>query len=113
MKSPRQLSKANADLLATMTRSARDIIAERKRQIDTEGYTSEHDDEHRNGEIADAATDWASKGQCPVPWSWAVNKKDYPRRRQLVIGAALILAEIDRLDRKTADLWRERIEATK
>jgi hypothetical protein len=31
------------------------IAAERQRQIEAEGWTSEHDDEHVNGEIALAA----------------------------------------------------------
>jgi hypothetical protein len=76
-----------------------DVIAERRRQIEVEGWTPEHDDTHERGEIAEAASAWASTGQKPVVWSWAADKAGKPRRRQLVIAGALILAEIERLDR--------------
>lgn len=91
-----------------------DIAAERHRQISQEGWTPEHDDEHDTGEMSDAAAAYALR---PVlrnilvgsytmdriidriwPWSrewW----KPGDRRRDLVKAGALIVAEIDRLDR--------------
>lgn len=38
-----------------LSRAAQDVIAERKRQAEVEGWTAEHDDEHDNGEMAVAA----------------------------------------------------------
>lgn len=32
-----------------------EIAAERKRQIEIEGWTREHDEQHANGELANAA----------------------------------------------------------
>lgn len=96
-----------------------DVLAERIRQVEAEGWTSEHDDQHSRGEMASAAgvyalaagsTDyrWVLRGSPPNdylaaalelwPWdrSWF---KPKDRRRDLVKAGALILAEIERLDR--------------
>lgn len=81
-----------------------DIAVERRRQVDVEGWSLEHDDGHDNGEIAEAAAQWASRVQHPLVWSWASDKAKHPRRRQLVIAGALIVAEIERLDRSAAGL---------
>jgi hypothetical protein len=85
----------------------RDVLAERRRQIVAEGWTPEHDDGHAQGEMADAAALYASlrvrhiAGFATWPWSpdWF---KPKDRRRDLVKAGALILAEIERLDRKDA-----------
>ena len=84
------------------------IAAERKRQVEAEGWTPEHDDEHRNGEIAEAAAgylvfgnrgNWAYDG-VPPSWPWHPSCwKPKDRRADLVRAGALIAAEIDRLDR--------------
>jgi hypothetical protein len=95
------------------TSAARDVLAERERQKAVEGWTPEHDDGHAHGEIANAAAAYASAGTmsdaertngvledppADWPWDWAAWKpKD--RRRDLVRAGALILAEIERLDR--------------
>jgi hypothetical protein len=83
-------------------------MAERSRQIETEGWTEEHDDEHETGEMALAAAAYALTA-CgfrreaaleiwPKKWSrlWL---KPTTSRRDLVKAGALILAEIERLDR--------------
>ena len=78
------------------------IAAERRRQIETKGWTVEHDDSHAGGEIADAAADFASTGQQPIARSWAyVSKviKRESRREQLVKAGALIVAELERTER--------------
>ncbi|MCF5372020.1 hypothetical protein [Pseudomonas syringae] len=86
------------------TAAARDVLAERRRQIDQEGYSFEHDDAHANGQIASAAADYAMPGQHPIPGvGWASNKTKRPRRDQLVKAGALVLAEIERLDRVLAN----------
>jgi hypothetical protein len=87
--------------------AARDVLAERQRQVDAEGWTSEHDDEHSSGDIATAAACYAaSAGGVPwsddVPsfWPWADEWwKPTTARRDLVKAGALILAEIERIDR--------------
>lgn len=92
--------------------SARDVIAERERQISREGWTVEHDDRHATGELARAAAAYArhagsdedtrqvNSGFSPEDlWPWIGFWKPSNRRRDLVKAGALILAEIDRLDR--------------
>lgn len=82
-----------------------DIAAERRRQIEDEGWTAEHDDEHDNGEMAIAAACYAGDRRkfnmaAPPAWPWSTlwwKPKD--RRSDLVRAGALIAAEIDRLDR--------------
>lgn len=84
----------------------RDVLAERRRQINEEGWTSYHDDEHSCSEMALAAACYAmsaggyAKGQTPPIWPWSPTwwKPAYGRR-DLVKAGALILAEIERLDR--------------
>lgn len=93
---------------AGLTPAARDVLAERRRQVEVEGWSPEHDDGHVGGEIAHAAGDWVSSGQKPPSWSWAADKAKHPRRRQLVIAAALTLAEIERLDRANLTAAQER-----
>jgi len=91
-----------------MSKALDDIAAERHRQIEAEGWTPEHDDDHTSGQIAGAAACYALTavahwGAGPAiehlwPWSRAWWKpKD--KRNNLVRAAALIAAEIDRLDR--------------
>lgn len=75
------------------------ILQERVRQLSPLEYTPEHDDEHRAGEIASAAADYAQPGQDPVPGSWAIGKAKDSRNVQLAKAGALIVAEIDRLQR--------------
>ncbi len=86
-----------------------DVQAERRRQITTEGWTPEHDDEHNGGELADAAACYAlwaggiNPGNWREFWPWAPEwLKHSEPRRMLVKAAALILAEIQRLDRAAA-----------
>ena len=83
-----------------------DVLAERRRQIEAEGWTPEHDDEHSVGELAKAAACYAlvSAGFNPdatiTVWPWhRLWWKPSDKRRNLVKAGALILAEIERLDR--------------
>ena len=101
------LAKENAAFVASLSRAAWSIMAERRRQIDVEGWTPEHDDtEHTAGELANAAAAWARTQQIVMAWpgNSPTDKRSKPRRGQLVIAGALILAEIERLDR--AELGR-------
>lgn len=90
--------------------AGQDVMTERQRQKDVEGWTPEHDDEHDCGEMADAAACYAANAgsvvwanQVPSFWPWANDwwKPSTPRR-DLVKAGALILAEIERIDRAAA-----------
>lgn len=85
----------------------RDVLAERRRQVEAEGWTPEHDDQHEGGELADAAACYAATAAgavwgetVPSMWPWARSWwKPRSAREDLVRAGALILAEIERLDR--------------
>jgi len=103
---------APAGGLGEVSSAARDVLAERQRQQDVEGWTPEHDDQHDDSELAIAAscyamctaapTLWAKRAPLSWPWpdQWWKPAKD--PRRNLEKAGALILAEIDRLDRIAA-----------
>lgn len=93
-----------------VNKAALDMLLERQRQIEQEGWTPEHDDQHGQGELAMAAACYALDctnldfSDCKRPlsfWPWAPGWwKPGDRRRMLVKAGALILAEIERLDRQ-------------
>lgn len=102
---------------AEPTAAARDVLAERLRQISAEGWTPKHDDEeHPFGQLALAAASYAvhagegwgddlfTYANAPPPnfWPWGSWWKPRDQRRDLVRAGALILAEIERLDRAAA-----------
>ena len=119
----RRLRAALAERDAMLAKATRDVFAERERQKAVEGWTPEHDDQHSYGEMATAAACYAapfslfqshvfahdvqgghreSKAfvQYRPAWPWAHHWwKPKDRRRDLVRAGALILAEIERLDR--------------
>lgn len=89
-----------------------EIGAERERQRAEEGWTPEHDDTHGKGEMALAAGCYAlnaaperfADGVVPIFWPWAREWwKPKTRRRDLVRAAALIVAEIERIDRASIE----------
>lgn len=106
-----------------------DVLSERKRQVEREGWTPEHDDAYTEYELAWAAITYAMAACADSaeravmdqfgdhsatpgrinenwPWDWKWWKpKD--RRRDLVRAAALIIAEIERLDRAAAPAKQE------
>lgn len=105
--------------MAILTKAAADVLAERARQISAEGWTTENDDLYAGGEMAAAAACYAITGvrrQSKVqtilymlwPWSWKWWKPSEPRRN-LVKAGALILAEIERLDRAALETVPGRI----
>jgi len=101
---------------------ADDIAAERKRQIEQEGWSADHDDkEHNNGSLVKAAICYARMAAAygrvrsdvtlatyrasepPDGWPWSFKWwKPKDPRRDLVRAGALIAAEIDRLDREAS-----------
>lgn len=89
----------------TVTAAAADVLAERQRQVAAEGWTAERDDSYQNSELADAAACYAIHAHnqgfsTPAHWPWSTTwwKQTNPRR-DLVKAGALILAEIERIDR--------------
>lgn len=90
-----------------MAQALYDLLAERLRQVDDEGWSPEHDDQHAVGELAAAAACYCHPEPCmddtrgvPFSWPWVRRWwKPTDRRRDLVKAGALILAEIERLDR--------------
>lgn len=94
------------------------IHAERLRQDAAEGFTVDHDDEHRLGELAAAAGSYLLlyaaaqrvpgdpaieilRGAAESAWPWNVNLRRREIDRQtLVIAAALDVAEVERVDRR-------------
>jgi hypothetical protein len=78
------------------------ITQERQRQIDAEGWTPEHDDHHRDGELVAAALVYADRADPPLvewPWGELPAGLGVARIRDLTKAGALIAAEIDRLVR--------------
>lgn len=88
------------------------ISEERKRQIEVEGWTNDHDSKYYTGQLVYAAScylvyDYPHWAECveaiPIPkmWPWAKEWwKPTPenRIRELQKAGALIAAEIDRLN---------------
>lgn len=108
--------------MAWFSNAARDVLAERRRQVEVEGNDPEHDDSHDRGELALAAAAYLlhdfgvpalAHGAIPSLeegtrlWPWEFSWwKPKSRRRNLERAAALILAEMERLDRVTAERMR-------
>ncbi len=98
-----------------ISQAAQDVLAERRRQMDVEGWAPEHDDHHALGDLSLAAALYAVpyngllddsmiaplhhvlEGTC----GWKL-KPEPDDRRRLVKAGALIVAEIERLDRASA-----------
>ncbi len=85
-----------------------EVIAERRRQVDVEGWTAEHDDEHPTGTLGLAAAAYVLDAcgkhsqRDLVQQVWPFDQewwKPKDPRRDLIRAAALIIAEIERLDR--------------
>ncbi|MPM33549.1 hypothetical protein SDC9_80125 [bioreactor metagenome] len=109
---------------APVSCASMDVIKERQRQVSEEGFSVEHDDKYFNEELSMAAACYALTDEardCIISvenlclkqyekgllkeFIWPFNKewwKPSPnnRRRELIKAAALLIAEIERLDRK-------------
>lgn len=93
-----------------LVEAVRDVLAEREKQ--RAKWSADHDDEHAEAEIAVVAAELAiahapdAAVYCPdsdheqhVVDEWALLAKHPKTRDRLVIAAALLIAEIERLDR--------------
>ncbi|GAB1361814.1 hypothetical protein MASR1M32_10500 [Rhodobacter sp.] len=96
-----------------LSQALTDVMQERDRQISEEGWTPEHDDQHVDSEMAAAAACYAiatvegdgPDQPAPLNWPWMDRWwKPKDARSNLVRAAALIIAEIERLDRAAAPL---------
>ncbi|ERF04794.1 hypothetical protein PA13_1024625 [Pseudomonas aeruginosa HB13] len=83
-----------------------DVQAERRRQITAEGWTPEHDDLYCAAELPRAAAAYILNGandEAPAIWPFSAKWwKPRDARSNYVRASALILAEIERLDRAAA-----------
>jgi hypothetical protein len=89
---------------APQTVAARDVLAERQRQVEQEGWTPAHDDAYVNFELSHAAAAYAYPALTAVRglkvWPWRDEwLKIRDHRRNMVRAGALVLAEIERMDR--------------
>lgn len=96
------------------TFAQRDVLRERAEQVTREGFDVAHDDAHRPGELVGAATAYAlaandelsNRGlggffrQPSRVWPWDLKWfKPKNARTAMVKAAALLIAEIERMDR--------------
>lgn len=103
-----------AEQKPTQSAGAALIADERARQMNKEGWTPEHDDEHIYGELSAAAACYAvapidpkhRDGRSMWPWDPEWDKRaKHPRLKRLVVAGALIAAEIDRYLRAEGQPW--------
>ena len=92
-----------------MTEASHALLRERKRQIEKEGWLPNHDDEHDRNELGYAASCYADPSFIndgdlnyapPKDWPWEDGSwKPKTYKENLIRAGALILAELDRLNR--------------
>lgn len=88
-------------LLPETSMAADDVIMERARQQEVEGWSTEHDDDCDDGELAYAAAAYVLGS--PEIWPFDPDGlKVKSERENYVRAAALLIAEIERLDRLAA-----------
>jgi hypothetical protein len=85
------------------------VRAERLKQINKHGHTPEYDDDHVDGEIADAAACYAntinSNEELILYWPWEpeyFKKEEKTRKDQIITACAMLMAEHERLERLEA-----------
>ncbi|HBA4756831.1 TPA: ead/Ea22-like family protein [Escherichia coli] len=99
------LAEVLAQGVKSTSNAVQSVIAERQRHQSAEGWTPEHDDQYSKSQLL-----WASScyvlnaihpfNRIPFDWPWTPEwwKPTNPRR-DLVKAGALILAELERIDR--------------
>ena len=102
--------RAEGAHITNTSRGMTDVLTERGKHS-SHGFDDKHDDEHQRGEIAYAAIAYASEAVATqngmAKWVAAFNRAIEPwpiayartPRTNLVCAAALLIAEIDRIDR--------------
>lgn len=83
-----------------------DVASERARQISKHGHDESHDDTHSDGSIAYAAMAFVASALKEerladeiYPWGVGFDPHGDDRRTLMVKAAALMIAEIERIDR--------------
>ncbi|KKM67371.1 hypothetical protein LCGC14_1471770 [marine sediment metagenome] len=86
-----------------------EIRKERERQVRKEGWSKRHDNAHDEAELSKAAGCYANRALSPKSditprnWPWAPDWwKPKTPKRNLIRAAALIVAELERLERSKA-----------
>lgn len=107
--------------MSNLSKAINDVLAERERQKNIKGYSTDHDDAYEQNELVRAASGYVDHvvgrswvfedfgpeayqdDDAPEFWPWADgfwNPKS--PREDLVRATAILIAEIERLDRKEA-----------
>jgi len=106
--------------MSNLSKAINDVLAERERQINVKGYSTDHDDSYEQNELPRAAAEYTNQviGRGWIferhpdlyrsevasdfwPWDACYWNPKSPRE-DLVRAAAILIAEIERLDRKEA-----------
>ncbi|MEG2040614.1 MAG: hypothetical protein RR068_05845, partial [Hafnia sp.] len=98
------LSRATLDG-QTRTAAVLDVLLERQRQQTDKGFSNEQDDTYTGCELAAAAISYIEPMEATNYWpaDWHDESfKPSAYRRNLVKATALLIAEIERLDRQEA-----------
>ena len=102
--------RAEGAHITNTSRGMQDVLNERGKHA-SHGFDDKHDDQHKRGEIAYAAIAYASEAVAKqdgmAKWVAAFNRAIEPwpiayartPRTNLVYAAAMLIAEIDRMDR--------------
>lgn len=104
-------------IMSPYSHPIQEIIEERQRQIRVKGWTAEHDDEHTPGTLAAAAACYSlmAGGHDHLPASlWPFDEESWKpgsNKRNLIKAGALILAELDRLNRVVTCEGQKRMTA--
>jgi hypothetical protein len=113
---PCALRTTRASLPALTGRALADVLAERVRQIDEEGFTLEHDRGHHPGSLALASGSYINTAidqlfgthhlptEKPDTWPWQREAwRPGTARENLIKGLAIGLAVLDRIDGQAGD----------
>jgi len=106
--------------MSNLSKAINDVLAERERQKNIKGYSTDHDDAYEQNELVRAASEYTNQvvGRSWIfethpslyrsevasdfwPWDACYWKPKSPRE-DLIRAAAILIAEIERLDRKEA-----------
>ncbi|WP_336948678.1 hypothetical protein [Acinetobacter junii] len=105
--------------MSNLSKAINDVIAERERQINVKGYSTDHDDQYEGNQLPRTASGYVDQvvgrswvyddygpevyqdDDVPEFWPWDESYwKPKSPREDLVRAAAILIAEIERLDRK-------------
>lgn len=98
-----------APAVDALSQAARDVLAERARQVNAEGFSHARDDQYVGGQLAGAAASYlilaagGREDEARAFWPWRQEwLKPSSQRRYLEKACALGLAEMERMDRSAA-----------